>query len=44
MQLGEGGYSFVYRVREVPTVERLDIVPEQYALKKVQALHCRCLL
>ncbi|GAB4819454.1 hypothetical protein N2152v2_006500 [Parachlorella kessleri] len=33
--LGEGGYSFVYLVKEVPTPQRPHVVVRQYALKKV---------
>lgn len=38
-QLGEGGYSFVYLVRELPTEEHPAIPESFYALKKV-CLNC----
>eukprot|EP00877_Chromochloris_zofingiensis_P009930 jgi/Chrzof1/5190/Cz15g15140.t1 len=36
-QLGEGGYAFVYLVREVPTAHSSLVEPDVYALKKVIA-------
>lgn len=35
LQLGEGGYAFVYLVREVPTAHSSLVEPDVYALKKV---------
>ena len=44
MQVGEGGYSFVYLVRELPSTQCPDPPPLLYALKKVRPaaseLHC----
>ncbi|GMH43610.1 hypothetical protein BSKO_11532 [Bryopsis sp. KO-2023] len=34
-QLGEGGYSFVYLVKELPTVDALHVHCQRYALKKM---------
>ena len=35
-QLAEGGYSFVYLVRELPTAENLNARTRYFALKKVR--------
>ena len=35
-QLAEGGYSFVYLVRELPTAENLHARTRYFALKKVR--------
>ena len=35
VQLGEGGYSFVYLVKELPVPERLTVPDARFALKKV---------
>ena len=36
LQVGEGGYSFVYLVRELPSTQCPDPPPLLYALKKVR--------
>lgn len=45
MQLGEGGYSFIYLVKEIPTAEKPFVVERFYALKMVRSAKrrfCEC--
>lgn len=40
LKLGEGGYSFVYLVREIQTEEHSAVGDTHYALKKVKSASC----
>ena len=37
-KLGEGGYSFVYLVREISTDEHASAAPTHFALKKASTI------